>query len=107
LSLASELDLDVLLQRIADLSREVIRARYAAVGVLGGEGELARFVHSGIDRETVDKIGHLPEGRGVLGALIEEDRPLRLREISDHPRSFGFPEHHPPMQSFLSTDHGA
>ena len=101
--LASELDLDALLQRIADLSREVIGAGYAAVGVLGVESELARFVHSGIDQATVDKIGHLPEGHGVLGVLVEDQRPLRLREISDHPRSYGFPDHHPPMHSFLGV----
>jgi len=101
--LASELDLDALLQRIADLSREVIGARYAAVGVLGDQRELLRFVHSGIDQATVDRIGHLPEGRGVLGAVIEEQRPLRLRRISDHLRSYGFPEYHPPMQSFLGV----
>lgn len=101
--LASELDLDTLLQRIADLSREVIGARYAAVGVLGEEGELTRFVHSGIDQETVDAIGHLPEGKGVLGVLVEERRPLRMRELAEHPRSYGFPDHHPPMHSFLGV----
>ncbi len=101
--LASELELDSLLQRIADLSREVIDARYAAVGVLGRDGKLTRFIHSGIDQPTVDRIGHLPEGHGVLGVLVEERRPLRLREISEHPRSYGFPEHHPPMHSFLGV----
>ena len=101
--LASELDLDALLQRIADLSREVIGARYAAVGVLGDQRELLRFVHSGIDQATVDRIGHLPEGRGVLGVVIQNQRPLRLRHLSDHSRSYGFPEHHPPMQSFLGV----
>lgn len=101
--LASELSLDALLQRIADLSREVVGARFAAVGVLGDEGELVRFVHSGIDEETVRKIGELPRGRGVLGVLVQEDRPLRLREISEHPRSYGFPTHHPPMNSFLGV----
>jgi signal transduction histidine kinase len=101
--LASELDPDTLLQRIADLSREVIGARYAAVGVLGDHRQLLRFIHSGIDQATVDRIGHLPEGRGVLGAVIDEQRPLRLHDIADHPRSYGFPEHHPPMRSFLGV----
>jgi len=101
--LASELDLDTLLQRIADVARDVVRARYAAVGVLGDQGELVRFVYSGIDQATADRIGPLPEGRGVLGALIEEGRPLRLKEISDHPRSYGFPPHHPAMQTFLGV----
>lgn len=101
--LASELDLDTLLHRIADLSREVIGASYGAVGVLGDAGELLRFVYSGIDEETAHEIGDLPHGTGVLGALIVEGRPLRLREISDHPRSYGFPPHHPPMHSFLGV----
>ena len=101
--LASQPDLDVLLQRIADISREVIGARYGAVGVLDDYGRLARFVYSGIDKDLADTIGDLPNGRGVLGALIEEDKPLRLREISEHPRSFGFPPNHPPMHSFLGV----
>lgn len=103
MALASELDLEALLQRIADLAREVIGARYAAVGVIGEHGELTRFVHSGIDAETAERIGELPKGRGVLGVLVEEDRPLRLREISEHPRSYGFPEHHPLMHTFLGV----
>ena len=101
--LASEFELDSLLQRIADLAREVIGARYGAVGVLGEDGELARFVYSGIDEHTVELIGDLPTGRGVLGVIIEEGRPLRLTEISSHPRSTGFPEHHPPMNTFLGA----
>jgi signal transduction histidine kinase len=103
LALASELDLDALLQRIADLAREVVDAQYAAVGVVGEDGLLLRFVYSGIDEETVKKIGHLPHGRGLLGALIEGGRPLRMREISDHPESYGFPANHPPMHSFLGV----
>jgi signal transduction histidine kinase len=103
LALAADLDLDSLLQRIADLSREVLDARYGAVGVVGDAGELMKFVYSGIDEQTAHEIGHLPDGRGVLGALIEENRPLRLREISQHPRSFGFPDHHPPMSTFLGV----
>ncbi|HEV2754932.1 MAG TPA: GAF domain-containing sensor histidine kinase [Actinomycetota bacterium] len=103
IALASELDIDSLLQRIADLSREVLRARYGAVGVVRDDGMLERFVFSGIDQETADRIGPLPEGRGVLGVLIEEGRPLRLHRISDHPRSYGFPHNHPPMNSFLGV----
>lgn len=101
--LASELDTTSLLQRIADLARDVIGARYAAVGIVGGEGDLTRFVHSGIDLETADKIGDLPTGKGVLGVIIEEGRPLRMPEISKHPRSVGFPQHHPPMNTFLGV----
>ena len=103
LALAAELDLDVLLQRIADVAREVLGAQYAAVGVVGEDGLLTRFVYSGIDPETANAIGDLPHGRGLLGALIEGGRPMRMREISDHPVSTGFPPNHPPMHSFLGV----
>ncbi|HYI46453.1 MAG TPA: GAF domain-containing sensor histidine kinase [Actinomycetota bacterium] len=103
LALASELDLDALLQRIADLAREVVGARYAAVGVVGTDGLLLRFVYSGIDKKTADEIGDLPHGRGLLGVLIEGGRPMRMREISEHSDSYGFPPNHPPMHSFLGV----
>jgi len=103
LALASELDLDALLQRIADLAREVVGARYGAVGVVGEDGLLLRFVYSGIDQKTADEIGELPHGRGVLGVLLEGGRPIRMREISEHPDSYGFPPNHPPMHSFLGV----
>lgn len=103
LALASELDIDVLLQRIADLARDVLGARYAAVGVVGDDGLLLRFVYSGIDQETADRIGDLPHGRGLLGVLLEGGRPMRMREISDHADSYGFPPNHPPMHSFLGV----
>jgi len=103
LALASELDLDALLQRIADLARDVVGARYGAVGVVGEDGLLLRFVYSGIDQETADRIGDLPHGRGLLGVLLEGGRPMRMREISEHPASYGFPPNHPPMHSFLGV----
>lgn len=103
LALASELDLDSLLQRIADVAREVVGARYGAVGVVGDDGLLLRFVYSGIDRATADEIGDLPHGRGLLGVLLEGGRPMRLRQISEHPDSYGFPPNHPPMHSFLGV----
>ncbi|HEX3327229.1 MAG TPA: GAF domain-containing sensor histidine kinase [Actinomycetota bacterium] len=103
LALASEHDLDALLQRIADLARELVGAQYAAVGVIGEKTLLRRFVHSGIDVTTAHEIGDLPQGRGLLGALLEGGRPMRLREISEHHASYGFPPHHPPMHSFLGV----
>jgi signal transduction histidine kinase len=102
-ALAAEHDLEVLLARIATAARTVVGASYAAVGVVGIEGHLGRFVHAGMDQATVTDIGHLPTGEGVLGALLEEATPLRLPEISRHPRSAGFPEHHPVMHSFLGV----
>jgi signal transduction histidine kinase len=101
IAMVSELDIDALLQKIADLAREVIGARYGAVGVIGEPVELVQLVQSGMDESTVRMIGHLPTGEGVLGAVIEQDKPLRLKEISDHPRSVGFPPHHPVMHTFL------
>lgn len=103
LALASELDLDALLQRIADLAREVVGARYGAVGVVGEDGLLLRFVYSGVDQKTAAAIGDLPHGRGLLGVLLEGGRPMRMREISEHPDSYGFPPNHPPMHSFLGV----
>lgn len=103
LALASELDLDALLQRIADLARDVVGAGYGAVGVVGDDGLLLRFVYSGIDQQTADRIGDLPHGRGLLGVLLEGGRPIRLREISEHPDSYGFPPNHPEMRSFLGV----
>jgi signal transduction histidine kinase len=103
LALASELDLDALLQRIADLARDVVGAQYAAVGVVGEDGLLLRFVYSGIDKDTADAIGDLPNGRGLLGVLIEGGRPMRMPEISEHSDSYGFPPNHPPMHTFLGV----
>jgi GAF domain-containing protein len=100
----SELDLEVVLERVLATAQELTEARYAALGVLNdSRTELARFLTRGIDAETRATIGELPHGRGVLGALITEPRPLRLAEVSGHPRSYGFPYGHPPMHSFLGV----
>lgn len=103
LALSSDLDIDTLLQRTADLAREVIGARYAAVGELGADGQLVRFIYSGIEPVLAQEIGNLPTGLGLLGVLIEQAKPLRLKEISAHPRYHGLPPHHPPMHSFLGV----
>src|ERR1041385_373161 len=103
-SVLSELDLDIVLERVLDAAQELTQARYAALGVLDdSRSELARFLTKGIDRETHAAIGLLPRGRGVLGALIEQPMPLRLRDVSEHPRSYGFPHAHPPMHTFLGV----
>jgi two-component system, NarL family, sensor histidine kinase DevS len=104
LALASELSLDAVLQKIVETSAELTGARYAALGVLDPSGRaLERFVVTGIDPETQDAIGDLPHGRGVLGALIEDARPLRLDDLGTDPRSVGFPPHHPSMRTFLGV----
>ena len=104
LALSQELSLDALLTRIVQSAREVLGARYAALGVLdSSHTELAEFVTAGLRPEEIAAIGALPRGRGLLGALIRDARPLRLERMADDPRSVGFPPHHPPMDSFLGV----
>lgn len=103
LILASELELPVVLQRIVDLARDVAGARYAALGIVGRDGRIEEFLTSGMSDEQRRAIGGLPEGKGILGLLIEDARPLRLERLQDHPRSVGFPPNHPPMRSFLGV----
>ncbi len=82
---------------------EVTEARYGAVGVLGTGNQITEFVTTGVRGEQRELIGHIPVGRGILGALIEDARPLRLHDIKDDPRSVGFPPNHPQMQPFLGA----
>jgi signal transduction histidine kinase len=103
LALASELSLDAVLQRIIELAVEVTGARYGALGVIGPDGELTDFITTGITAEERAAIGAPPHGRGILGALIQEGKPLRLPEISADPRSIGFPPNHPAMRTFLGA----
>jgi two-component system, NarL family, sensor histidine kinase DevS len=103
-SLLSELDLDVVLDRVLDTAADLTGARYAAVGILDDRRrELARFLTRGIDESIHRAIGDLPRGRGILGVLIDDPRPLRLDDVGDHPRSYGFPPGHPPMRTFLGV----
>jgi len=103
-SLAAELDLDRLLQRVLEVARELTGARFAAVGVMDeSRRQLERFITSGIDPSAHRAIGDLPRGRGVLGLLIEEPTPLRMPDVAAHARSYGFPLNHPPMSSFLGV----
>jgi signal transduction histidine kinase len=101
--ISSDLALPVLLRHIVEAARDLIGARYAAVGVIAPDGHLAEFIHIGMAAEVVAGIGDLPQGKGLLGALIENPEPIRLRRISDDPRSSGFPDGHPPMDSFLGV----
>jgi len=98
------LELRPTLQRIVEAAARLASAQYAALGVLDSTGEaLAEFVTVGIDDAGVAAIGDLPHGRGVLGVLIEEPNPLRLPDIAAHPASYGFPDNHPPMHTFLGV----
>lgn len=106
LAVTSGLDLDVTLRTIVHTAIELIDARYGALGVRGGDADghdLVEFVYEGIDAETRDRIGPLPQGRGVLGALLDEPAPIRLDDITAHPASVGFPPNHPPMRTFLGV----
>ena len=100
---AGELSLPVVLRQIVAAARDLVGARYAALGVLGRDGELEQFVHAGMDEELVGRIGELPRGRGILGLLIRKPVPLRLADLSGHPASTGFPPGHPPMTGFLGV----
>ena len=104
LLIASELDLDTVLLRIAEAAAGLVGARYAAMGVIDEAGTaLSRFIYTGISDEEADAIGHLPEGLGILGLLISDVHPMRLDDLTGHPAAHGFPPNHPPMQTFLGV----
>jgi signal transduction histidine kinase len=103
-ALSSELSLDALLQQCIEVASELTGARYAALGVIDSGGTaLRQFVTTGIDADTHAAIGDLPRGRGLLGVLIDEAKPLRLPVLSEHPLSVGFPPNHPKMATFLGV----
>jgi signal transduction histidine kinase len=100
----AERELDRVLQEVADSAREVIGARYAALGVLNDTGTaVSSFVTSGLTRDEHARIGSPPQGKGILGLLIRDPKPMRLADLTRHPKAYGFPPHHPPMRSFLGV----
>lgn len=101
--IGTNLDLRTTLQRIVQAACELVGARYGALGVVGPDRLLHDFIVHGITPEQHERIGDLPHGRGVLGLLIDDPRPLRMPDITQHPRSYGFPANHPPMHSFLGV----
>jgi len=104
IAITSELSLDAVLQALVRIAADLTSARYSALGVIDRSGtSLTRFVTHGVDAETRAAIGDLPRGRGILGVLIHDARPLRLDDLSSDPRSVGFPPNHPPMHSFLGV----
>ncbi|HLM08265.1 MAG TPA: GAF domain-containing sensor histidine kinase [Thermoleophilaceae bacterium] len=103
-ALVSELDVESVLRQVLDTAQELTSATYAALGILDADKqELERFLHVGISEEMRREIGPLPRGRGVLGELIRNPAPLRLPDVTEHPRSYGFPPGHPPMKTFLGV----
>jgi signal transduction histidine kinase len=104
MTVGSDLDLPAMLRRIVQAAVDLVDADYGALGVLDeSRTRLAQFITVGIDDETHERIGHLPEGHGILGLLIVEAEPIRLPDLREHPDSYGFPPHHPPMRSFLGV----
>ena len=102
-AVAADLSLPVVLRRIVDAARDLLGARYAALGVVGRDGQLEEFVHAGIADDLVAEIGELPRGRGILGLLISNPVPIRLANLASHPASAGFPAGHPPMGALLGV----
>ncbi|MDP9320282.1 MAG: GAF domain-containing sensor histidine kinase [Chloroflexota bacterium] len=103
LALSAELETETLLHKIAELARIVGDAKYAALGTFDEQGRVTRFYTSGISDDVHERIGPLPVGKGILGLLPREGRPIRLRDLHAHPASVGFPPNHPPMKSFLGV----
>ncbi|MBI9050262.1 MAG: GAF domain-containing sensor histidine kinase [Anaerolineaceae bacterium] len=103
LELIQEISLESVLRRIAELAKEQVNARYAAVGVLGEDGALEQFIPIGIPQEQASKMSHPPLGLGLIGATMQSTKPIRLPDIALDPRSAGFPEHHPGMTTFLGV----
>lgn len=102
-AISGVLDVEQVLQLIVDRVRELVAAQYAALGIVDEQGRLTEFVTSGISPEQRRAIGDLPHGHGLLGLIIRENRAFRIPHIASHPQSYGFPAHHPPMDSFLGV----
>jgi signal transduction histidine kinase len=101
--LTRRLELPLLLRRLVEVAVDLLDARSGALGVIGTDQRLEQFIHVGIDDDTARLIGDLPEGKGLLGVLIDDATPIRLGRLADDLRSSGFPAHHPAMGSFLGV----
>jgi signal transduction histidine kinase len=102
-AISTGLDLESTLRRIVETAVRLVDATYGALGVIGEDKRLAEFIPVGLSGEEIGRIHHWPEGRGLLGLLIDDPRPLRLADIAAHPASSGFPAGHPPMHGFLGV----
>lgn len=102
-AIASDLDLDSVLQRVVDTARTLVGAKYGALSWLNEGGEISDLVISGLTGDEIARIGPMPKGHGLLGHVISADESLRLEDISAHPGSVGFPSNHPPMHSLLAV----
>lgn len=102
-AVAEDLSLESVLERVVTSACNLLQARYGALGVIGEDKALSHFITVGIDDDLTSRIGPRPTGHGVLGLLITEPSPLRLHDLREHPMAYGFPQHHPPMKSFLGV----
>jgi two-component system, NarL family, sensor histidine kinase DevS len=102
-AIGGNLDLEIVLRKIIETAVPLVQARYGALGVVGDDGRLTKFIPVGLDEAQIAAIHHWPEGHGLLGTLIRDPRPLRLADLSAHPESHGFPPGHPAMRSFLGV----
>ena len=102
-AVAAGLELSATLRRIVQAAIDLVDAQYGALGVVDSDGRLVDFIHVGLSREQSERIGSLPEGQGILGLLTDHPVPIRLERLSDHPKSVGFPDSHPQMNSFLGV----
>src|ERR1700691_728420 len=102
-AIGSGLELEAMLRRVVEAAVDLVDARYGALGVIGEDQRLIEFIPVGLDAVEISEIHHWPEGRGLLGLLIKEPRPLRLADIGAHPESSGFPAGHPAMRSFVGV----
>lgn len=102
-AVVEQLELSQVLRRIAEAAVSLVTAQYGALGVISPDGHLEQFIHVGMPQSDADRIGYLPEGRGLLGAVIDERRSIRLAHLHEDPRSAGFPDHHPTMDGFLGV----
>ncbi|MFU8772162.1 MAG: GAF domain-containing protein, partial [Anaerolineales bacterium] len=103
LEVVQDLSLENVLERIIHLARQQAQARYAALGVVDDSGKMVQFIPVGLEEEEIAVIGHPPLGKGMIGALMDERRTIRIPDIANDPRGFGFPPHHPEMGSFLGV----
>lgn len=102
-AIGAELDLERVLQLMVDSLRDLVHAKYAAMGIIDATGRIERFITSGVSAEQRERIGAPPRGRGLLGTIIREGVSLRIADITAHSDSYGFPPNHPPMRSFLGV----
>jgi signal transduction histidine kinase len=103
IAIGTNLNIEVVLREIVEAAVNLVDARYGAMGVIGESGRLAEFIPVGLSEEEIARIHHWPEGRGILGALITDPKPMRIGDLSKHDLSSGFPDGHPPMRSFLGV----